>query len=677
MDIRSLIRGPIYSLWTLCPENLRNKIRKSAISRIFSRWLMDFDQYLNLDEKEFTNLTAHLNEEPTVDVVVTSYKQSEYLEQCFKSILKQTVEIRSITLVNHCPHEVEVKKFNSVSSNLLKDKRVKVLHLDECWPGEARNKAASNGTAPFIAFIDADDWISSRYFESALLKIATTNSDFSGADCEIFNQNGILGSWNLKSSPELRDLIQTNAFPVSSVIKRIKFNQLNGWNDFDSQGNRQDEAIDFWRRSLLNNFQGTNVRQRLIHLRRHNLNLSNSEETLITNNALKISFKELIKNTDFPKYRKPKKVFYVPKFKNLVERNSIYKLNPDRESIIFLIADGTIFGAGKVTQSLIEKCLIENKNVIVINFDYRSQGAPLAEKLDVHWIEFGSVVPRYAWLQTLELWISEIEPSWIISTGHPDVDLLIGALRKRNVKAKIATTMFNTKSLHSSFLVEEPRTYDKVLVESNFSKNWLVNNGIDQESIEIIRHLAHRYFGNEAHEKLGFEFEERVVMGWFHRFSWEKQPTEFLNIANAVTEDTFSFVMGGTGPLREKIEREGNPGRVKFAKENVSNIQFLGSVNVAFVTSSEVEGRPLAVLEALELGKVVIAYNVGAMREIADLGYQGIYLFDTSSQIIEFVNKNKTRFVNFKLDEKTRSASNIEITNAYVSFGASFVEILK
>ena len=135
--------------------------------------------------------------------------------------------------------------------------------------------------------------------------------------------------------------------------------------------------------------------------------------------------------------------------------------------------------------------------------------------------------------------------------------------------------------------------------------------------------------------------------------------------------------MGGTGPLREKIEREGNPGRVKFAKENVSNIQFLGSVNVAFVTSSEVEGRPLAVLEALELGKVVIAYNVGAMREIADLGYQGIYLFDTSSQIIEFVNKNKTRFVNFKLDEKTRSASNIEITNAYVSFGASFVEILK
>jgi glycosyltransferase involved in cell wall biosynthesis len=638
---------------------------------------MDFDQYLSLDDKEFTSMMAQLDEEPKVDVIITSYKQSTYLEQCLKSILKQTVRISSITLVNHCPDEIEIKKFDAACSIFMTDSRVKILHLGECWPGEARNKAAKDGNAPFIAFIDVDDWISSRFFESALMMIATTNSDFVGADCAVFNSDGFIGTWNLKSSPTIKDLVQTNAFPVSSVVKRKMYSQLNGWNDFDYHGRRQDEAIDFWRRSMLNNFQGSNVRQQLIHLRRHNLNLSSLETSLVSTKALKASFKTLIENSDFPKCRKIKRKFSVPTFKKLVESISNFKMNPDKDTFLILIADGTVFGAGKVTHALVEKCIGANKNVIIVNFDYRSQGIPLAEKLlDVHWIEFGSVVPRHAWLQTLELWIKEIEPTWILSLGHPDVDLLLGALRRRDLTPKIASAMFNTKSLHSSFLVEHPGTYDRFLVESNFSKNWLISNGIDKEKIEIIRHLAHRLPENDTQKQPDLEFEEGILLGWFHRFSWEKQPSEFLKIANAITANEYKFVMGGSGPLRAKIEKESNSEKIKFEKENVSNVQFLKRLDVAFMTSSEVEGRPLAALEALELGKVLIAYNVGAMKEIADLGYEGIYLFDTSSEIIDFINNNKILFANFKVTEKNRSLRNIEITDAYVSFRDSFVSIL-
>jgi hypothetical protein len=64
------------------------------------------------------------------------------------------------------------------------------------------------------------------------------------------------------------------------------------------------------------------------------------------------------------------------------------------------------------------------------------------------------------------------------------------------------------------------------------------------------------------------------------------------------------------------------------------------------------------------------------MKEIADLGYEGIYLFDTSSEIIDFINNNKILFANFKVTEKNRSLRNIEITDAYVSFRDSFVSIL-
>lgn len=678
MGFKNVIRGPVYAIWSKCPEKIRNRIRKSLTSKMFSRWLMDdFNQYLSLEDKDFTSRKAKHIEEPVVDVVITSYRQSNYLEQSMKSILEQTVLIGCITLVNHCPDYDEIERFDQASKMFIDDPRVKVLHLEECWPGEARNEGATFGNAPFIAFVDADDWISSRYFESALLMIATTESDFAGADCEIFNDTNSLGSWNLKRTPNVKDLIRTNAFPVGSVMKRKMFSQLQGWSDFNQFGTRHDEAIHFWRRALLSNYQGSNVGQQLIHLRRHVSNLSNSESSLVTHDALKRSFKALRNNSDFPKLINRRRSFLLPGYKDLVQVITTYKSKEDRESVIFLVADGTLFGAGKVTRVLVEEFLQANINVVILNFDYRSQGILLAEQLKVHWIEFGSVIPRPYWLQTLQLWINEINPSWIISTGHPDVDLLIGALRKRGVKVNIATTMFNTKSLHSSFIVEDPTTYDKILVESDFSKNWLVHNEIDRGKIEVIRHLAHRSSGHEKIIDTKSISEDGIFMGWFHRFSWEKQPIEFLRFANAVTNESYKFIMGGRGPLRESIERDYSAGKIKFEREGISNLEFLRGINVAFVTSSEAEGRPLAVLEALELGKIVIGFKVGALQEIAELGYEGIYLFDTSSEVIKFLNQNEDKFVDLKLKENLRSLNNSKITNDYVALGKSLIELLK
>ncbi len=672
-----MIRRPIYAVWSVCPEKIRNKIRKSLISRMFSRWLMDFEQYLSLEDKDFTSRNAALIEKPEVDVVITSYRQSAFLEQTMRSILNQTVVIGRITLVNHCPDNEEIEKFNRVANLFIGDLRIKILHVEECWPGEARNRGAASGNSPFILFVDADDWISSPYLESALLMIATTESDFVGADCEVFSETGSLGSWNLKRTPNLKNLVRTNAFPVGSVMTRKMFIELKGWNDFDTKGTRHDEAIHFWRRALLSNYQGSNVRQQLIHLRRHKSNLSNTESSLVSQEALRKSFKDLKKNSAFPRMTHKKKVFSVPSFKELVENISTVKLQKNKENIIFLLADGTLFGAGKVTQVLIEEFMDANKNVIILNFDYRSQGILLAEQLKVHWVEFGSIIPRSSWLQTLELWINEIDPRWVISTGHPDVDLLVSALRKRGAKSNFATTMFNTKSLHSSFIIEEPRTYDKILAESDFSKNWLAHNGIDEDKIEIIRHLAHRLSNKEIIVDTNHINQKGVLLGWFHRFSWEKQPTEYLKIAEAVKINNYKFKMGGSGPLREKIVQDNSLGKVEFYSENISNVEFLKKINVAFVTSSEVEGRPLAVLEALEFGKVVIAFNVGALEEMAELGYEGLYLFDTSSQIIDFLNQNEALLSSFKKTENSRGLKNTKITNDYVALGKNLTEILK
>lgn len=636
---------------------------------------MDFEQYLSLEEKDFTtNILNDINF-LGIDVVVTSYRQSQYMDQCLKSILSQMTIISSVTLVNHCPESSEKSKFDHAAQKYLTDSRVRVLHLDECWPGYARNIGAKIGEEDFIVFIDIDDWINRGYFQNAIVALHSTGSDFVGADCEVFNENGTLGSWNLKRLPSIKNLVATNAFPVGSVMRRSTFEALQGWNDYDIHGNRQDEAINLWRRAYLLGYLGANVQQQLIHLRRHSSNLSGSENSLITHKALKRSFK-VLKNSYEAKVAKQKRIFSIPSFNGVVLKPSTFNLAKDKKTIVFLLADGTIFGAGKVTKFLIDECLGNELNVIILNCDYRSQGAPLMEAVDGIWIEFGAIVPRSLWLQTLQLWFSELQPDWIISTGHPDVDLLIHALRKRGVHWRFATTMFNTKSLHSTLIVDNSKTYDIILVESKFSFDWLKNSGVDTSNIQTITHLAHRINLNCSSEG---EFERRspgIRVGWFHRFSPEKQPSEFIKIAHRESLNNYSFVMGGTGPLRDKLVNENHSLSIRFLPESSTAQDFLNEIDISVMTSSDVEGRPLAVLEALEAGKVVLASDVGALSEMAELGYCGLILFKSIHQMAEFLESQGT-LIGELVDQKIlNKQTNQKISEDYAMTGRDLIEIL-
>ena len=598
---------------------------------------MNFDQYLSLDEKDFTDKFQNQIHEIGIDIVITSYRQSEYLHECVSSVLRQKVQIDSITLINHCPARDEVEKINQMASLYFNDNRIKILHLEESWPGYARNEGAKHGNAPYIVFLDVDDWLSAPYLFNALLAASLTESDFAGAECEVFNKEGIVGIWELKRIPSVKDLINTNAFPVCSIIKRSCFSEIGGWKDFDFQGNRQDEAINFWRRAVLNNRKGTNVKQQLIHLRRHTKNLSEVENSLTTHSALKKSFKQLKKELGATPPRLKKRSNSIPSFLNIVMKLTDYQLDPTKKTALILIADGTLFGAGKVTKFLIDQALSKNMNVIVLNCDYRSQGVPLAEITDVLWLEFGAITPRSLWLQTLQHWLDEIVPDWILSTGHPDIDLLVNALRKRGLNSKVATTMFNTQGLHSSNIIEYPDAYDRILVESRFSQSFLVGNGIPTDKIGILRHWAHRLpddYLSLSSKKLG---DVTLVIGWFHRMSAEKQPNNFLKIIQGLQEYDYSFVMGGTGPLRAKIENQFNSARGELLSESTTTNDFLANVDITVMTSSNVEGRPLAVLEALEVGKIVLALNVGALSEMAELGYKGLFLFNSIQEIIDFL----------------------------------------
>jgi glycosyltransferase involved in cell wall biosynthesis len=131
-----------------------------------------------------------------------------------------------------------------------------------------------------------------------------------------------------------------------------------------------------------------------------------------------------------------------------------------------------------------------------------------------------------------------------------------------------------------------------------------------------------RKFSNSKH----FSKKARII-GMIARLNEQKNYRNFLNAAYIINkQDTnINFLIVGEGPLKEDLE--------KYAQRLGKNIKFLGQrkdipeiikgIDI-FVLSSDYEGLPLTILEAMAASKSVVATNVGGIPEAVEDGKTGI-----------------------------------------------------
>ena len=119
----------------------------------------------------------------------------------------------------------------------------------------------------------------------------------------------------------------------------------------------------------------------------------------------------------------------------------------------------------------------------------------------------------------------------------------------------------------------------------------------------------------------GISEKEIIKIGMIGRLSEEKNPFCFLEAAKRITNlhGKSIFYVIGDGPLRESM-------REKVEQMNiVKNVYFEGAVDNVnewllildiLVFSSDFEGIPLTMLEAMSAGLPVIATNVGGIPQV-------------------------------------------------------------
>lgn len=110
----------------------------------------------------------------SVSVVVPVYRVEQYLDRCVKSILAQTFSDFELILVDdgspdRCPQMCD--------EWAKKDNRIVVIHKANGGPQDAVNEGVRLAQGEYLAFVDSDDWVESKFLETLYRGITEQHSD--------------------------------------------------------------------------------------------------------------------------------------------------------------------------------------------------------------------------------------------------------------------------------------------------------------------------------------------------------------------------------------------------------------------------------------------------------------------------------------------------------------------
>ena len=171
------------------------------------------------------------------------------------------------------------------------------------------------------------------------------------------------------------------------------------------------------------------------------------------------------------------------------------------------------------------------------------------------------------------------------------------------------------------------RFADWSVANSQAGREYLIERGIDPSRIRVIYNginLSRLTSNNESVEQVRRRLDlppDGKVVGMMARLFPVKNHATFLKAAslvNQVIPDT-RFALVGDGPLRSQLEdmsqELGLAPKVIFFGEQRDVGTYLSAFDIATLTS-ETEGCSNALLEAMALGKPVVATDVGGNREV-------------------------------------------------------------
>ncbi len=164
-------------------------------------------------------------------------------------------------------------------------------------------------------------------------------------------------------------------------------------------------------------------------------------------------------------------------------------------------------------------------------------------------------------------------------------------------------------------------------VASSMSRVYGIENAVTIPNGIPVRDFRMKPGARERWRKAQGLSDESILFIATGRLTKQKNPLLLLRAFAAVRNPQAHLILVGDGALREAMEREiralGLAGRAHLLGRRTDVADCLAAGDV-FVLSSDWEGNPLGVMEAMASGLPVVATSVGGVPELVDSGRHGI-----------------------------------------------------
>ena len=531
--------------------------------------------------------------EPSLSIVLTVFNQTtEQLESSINSArIQKGAEIEIFILDDGSTREETI--------NFLKNLKLKsnesLIWQSNCGVINARNRMINTVTTDFLVFLDPDDVFNADYISLAF-EVLKLDRSIEIIYPDVLIQDVLRNSFEVwYTGPfDLETLLLVNTIPMSSIISTRLIRSLRGYSlDFETGP----EDWDLWVRAALSDAKAVHLASIGYRYTKAPVSRSSTLELTQTEDSMRIKLRRIGAKAQFPF--------------NITNQINVFLFVP------WIIRIG---GVEKYVKCLAEDLTNAGFNVAIITteadpLDYEDD-APIVRNLNqivLKRIDFPSDSLFLAALERLAA------PDCIaINFGAPWA--FENAVKTNSIFTKNVCFVFNTEvSLQRALNSQE-----------NFDEFWLAYESIKNLlTKEMVKKSYTIYTGTLNEQRtLGTASENRsFTVGYFGRFSLEKNPDLFLDIAAAASSTDLNFVMGGEGQLLAKIVKRG---------AKLENFEYLGffsdsteffSLIDCLVITSDIEGIPLSAMEALNQGVVVLSKNVGGISELIRDANQG-YIWD-------------------------------------------------
>lgn len=559
---------------------------------------------------------------PLAAVIIPCFNYGRYLREAVASALAQTLDGVEVVVVDDGSTDAETR---AVLDELEAEGGVRVIHQANRGLSAARNRGIRATRARYIACLDADDRLHPTYLEKGVAVLESRpDIGLAYSWVRLFgDEDSIWYAETLKPAA----LLRYNHIPAAAIFRREAWERVGGFDEGMLTGY---EDWEFWLRLARDGYRGHVIPETLFEYRRHGstmLHAARRHHRALANEILRRHATGL-RTT---KRRAPVEVCADDAFVNLRGRPPARS----RKRLLAIVPWLTVGGAERVLLRITERFVSRDDWDVFI-----CTTVPSANEWADHFTRLTPFVYHLPGLLPRRLFGSFL--CALVARHHIDSVLIAGsevgyvaAPRLRQLCPNLLMLDLLHTAGREGYARRSARA-DRVLdghivVHEGMKASLVRSREVSAEKVHVIPngveetlYKPDRAAGRSYLSGLGIDVRKRLV-AFVGRLTVEKRPELFVRIAAALKDlRDVHWIMCGDGPEGEKVSglvrRLDVPVQMLGRRDDVAML--LRGVDLLVLTS-DYEGSPLVVVEALMSGVPVVAGAVGNVVEMIEHGVTG------------------------------------------------------